>query len=1261
MRDMDGKVVETPDELSWRVASSVASAETKWADEKTVAQIAEQFYDVIVDHKFLPNSPTLMNAGKGNNLQLSACYVVPVEDSLSGIFDAVKHAALIHQSGGGCISGDAHVFTTFCGVETIAMLYERVHATGKMETVEGDHATMDVSDMGIRTMALNPDDGSYEPALITHLWRYDVPLADQICVRGANGLEVTTSRWHPFMVLSGGSLVERRADALQVGDILPTPNSSVRDRWPHSAYKTVASVQLDEEIAWLLGYYLGDGNLGWAKVPDSEPRREKLRWRLFDGRTASLEHARDILARRFNVLVNIQQDARGLYSLATTNAGFIAQFADLLEVHPGPKGELPFPEMVAKSPLSVVGAFLAGLVDSDGHVEASRDRVTVTTQSRYLAGKVHTLCSLLGLAPGLRSREPQGKGRVPVYEVKLAAEAMVADLRALVGPYLRDSLKSERLAEVVRTHEHSTAARLPISFVAIEDILQSLGIVTGSTEIHRQPVRIGETEIWLHRWKEGQGVNREKLQRIVALLRPLASARYQRRLDILERLAQGSTVVAAIEVPDASVPFYDFTVADHSTYLAGVNGLTAIHNTGFSFSRLRPEGSMVASTHGVASGPVSFMRIFDGATEAVKQGGTRRGANMGILRVDHPDVLKFIDCKRDGSVTNFNISVAITDTFMEALEAEEDYDLIDPATKQVTTRLSARDVMDRIVSAAWATGDPGLVFIDRANRSSANPTPELELLEATNPCGEQWLGPYDACNLGSINLGLFVQNGEIDWAEMERVTRLTTRFLDDVIDINPFPLPQVAEKVHANRRIGLGVMGWAEMLFELGIRYDSEEAIELGEKTMTAIRDWATEESAKLAEVRGAFPNWERSIYKNGQKLRNSTRTTVAPTGSISIIAECSSGIEPIFALAFQHRVKQPDGSYRVLDFVNPYFQRALEASDIEDKEGVLDYVKEHGSLHGHDAAEHPALLPYVTAHEIAPDWHIRMQASFQHGVDNSISKTINLPNSATYEDVQDAYMQAWDLGCMGITIFRDGSKGEQVLNVGVKQETKAETAVAAPSAEELAAIAAAEARKRLYNAGVKVRPEVVSGYTRQVRAPEGKVNVTLNSDDDGILEVFVNVGKAGSDVAALAEGLGRLISLHLRIDSPISQDERASEVARQLRSIGGSTSIGFGIGRVRSLPDAVARAIELHLAKADDITAAQTGATSEHASDGNSSSANGNGHSNGNGNGHAYGANTMLLAPYSVTGNLCTQCGNNTMHYEEGCKKCVSCGYSEC
>ena len=367
--------------------------------------------------------------------------------------------------------------------------------------------------------------------------------------------------------------------------------------------------------------------------------------------------------------------------------------------------------------------------------------------------------------------------------------------------------------------------------------------------------------------------------------------------------------------------------------------------------------------------------------------------------------------------------------------------------------------------------------------------------------------------------------------------------------------------------------------------------------------------------------------------------------------------------------MKQPDGSYRVLDFVNPFFARALAGSDIVEKEEVLAHIRAHGSLHGHPAAEHPALAPYVTAHEIAPEWHIRMQAAFQKGVNNSISKTINLPNSATYSDVRDAYMLAWELGCLGITVFRDGSKGEQVLNVGVKDGKDAKDTVdkqpeaSIPSAPEQAKPQAAP-RPR-YHGGVKERPDVIEGYTRQVRAPEGKVNVTLNSDEDGLLEIFVNIGKAGSDVAALAEALGRLISLHLRIDSPISQNQRAEEISRQLRAIGGSTSIGFGADRVRSLPDAVARAIDLHLARLANVTEAEAETAPESdtpaATDEAPASSGGNGHVISNGDSHLPGLNPMMLAPYSVTGNLCTQCGNNTMRYEEGCKKCVSCGYSEC
>jgi len=1210
MKDATGQPAETPDELCWRVATAIAAAEDTWSatSGQTSAQMAEAFYDLLIERKFLPNSPTLMNAGKGNNLQLSACYVVPVEDSLAGIFDAIKHAAIIHQSGGGCIAGDAHVFTTFCGIEAIGTLYERVRATGRTEDIRGDHAIIDVTDLGIQTMALNPEQGTYAPAPITHLWRYHVPLADQVRVRCANGLEVTTSRWHPFMVFDGSRFVARRADELRPGDILPTPNASVRQHWPFASYQHIAGVCLDEDIAWLLGYYLGGSSLDQTTAPTPETWRIAQRRLRFNGCMASLERARDILARRFNMPVQGQRDVHGRYSLTITDAGFIHQFRTLLGGYPQTADELPFPEMIAKSPLSVIGAFLAGLVDANSNVDSEHNRVTVTLVSPHLARKVHTLCSLLGLAPDLQLPEPYSKECSTRYDVRLSAEPMLPALHELIGVYLTDQLKATRPAQ-------SRQARAP------------------------QP--------------------------------PISDKAAQARRNILEHLAPGATTVSAVETPEQSIPFYDFTVAGSSTYLAGTNGLTAIHNTGFSFSRLRPEGSTVSSTHGVASGPVSFMRVFDQATEAVKQGGTRRGANMGILRCDHPDILKFIESKLTGGITNFNISVAITDEFMRALAADEEYDLVDPHTRQVTRRMRARDVFDRIVQAAWATGDPGLIFIDRINHSPANPTPELWEIEATNPCGEQPLAPYEACNLGSINLAQLIttdpNDGQprLDWDELARVVELSVRFLDDVIEVNPYPLPIIHEMVKGNRRIGLGVMGWADLLFRLNIPYDSEEALDLAEQVMAFINEKGHRASEKLAEARGPFPNWPRSIYRNSRPIRNATVTTIAPTGSISIIANCSSGIEPIFALAFIHRVKQPDGSYRQLRFINPLFVEVARKRGFYSEE-LMNRVLEHGSVRGLSGVPEDVQRVFVTAHEIEPAWHVRIQAAFQKHTDNAVSKTINLPNSATPDDVRQAYLLAWELGCLGITVFRDGSKGEQVLNVGVKEHapaTATPTASASPESSPIAPAlrttpesAPAAATRDMpsttrptaapwkdggVTGGIKPRPTVVYGYTRRVRAPEGNVNVTINSDEAGPLEVFLNVGKAGSDISALAEALGRLISLNLRIVSPLSQTDRLREIADMLRGIGGSRAIGFGPDQVRSLPDAVARALDKHL----EMMAASSAPDSHHPASDDRHTA----------------PPAPALANYQVTGNLCPNCGSNTLVHEEGCLKCYACGHSEC
>ncbi|HEV8615515.1 MAG TPA: LAGLIDADG family homing endonuclease [Methylomirabilota bacterium] len=1000
--------------------------------------------------------------------------------------------------------------------------------------------------------------------------------------------------------------------------------------------------------------------------------------------------------------------------------------------------------------------------------------------------------------------------------------------------------------------------------------------------------------------------------------------------------------------------------------------------TGFAFSRLRPKDDLVNSTGGRASGPVSFLRVFNGATEAVKQGGTRRGANMGILKVDHPDILEFIDCKLDGGITNFNISVAATDQFMDALAKGEEYELVNPHTKKVVGRLSAKEVFDRIVSAAWRTGDPGMVFIDRINASPANPTPELGQVEATNPCvtadtliytaagliradalaagrqpidvaldsrfdagewgpastvfetgarpvhrlvtregyelkltadhqvmtvrgwrradelkpddllhivnrkggfgetgsleegrllgwlvgdghirpdkgailrfygeekrelapafaqwmnaaleskpgdryhvsavevtgrdqatvssvrfarharerfgltqenkvagvpapvlsgsealqrgflqalftadghvggsrhtglsarltsvslallkdvqrmllnfgiasrlyanrhprrktwlpdghggtaeyacqadhdlviarenvvafldeigfltrakqdrlvqqtgyvrhpyrepflarfagleplgtetvfdlkepfthsfvanglvvhncGEQPLLPNEACNLGSLNVAKFARRSDdnewsIDWDEMERVVRLAVRFLDDVIEMNPYPLPEIDATVKSNRRVGLGIMGWADLLFIMGIPYDSQEAIDLADRLMSFVKETSHDQCAKLAEERGPFPNWSHSIYKDLRPMRNSTVTTIAPTGTISMIAGCSSGIEPIFALAFQHRVKQPDGE-RVLTFVNETFEQIARDQGFY-SDALKEEIARRGSLHGIPGLPEQAARVFKTSHEIGYEWHVKHQAAFQRYTDNGVSKTINLPNDASEEDVAAAYRLAWDLGCLGITVFRDGCKGEQVLNVGIAKKDKQPAAL--PTTGPVV---------------IKPRPHSLTGATYRMETPIGTAFITVNQTPDGEpFEVFVQVGKGGSDTMAVAEALGRLISLTLRLPSPLSAQRRLEEVISQLSRIGGAQPMGFGKSKILSLPDALARTLAEHVGQVKTSPPVSAAAPKDRR-----------------------------------IGDLCKECGQATFVYEEGCKKCLSCGFNEC
>ena len=712
---------------------------------------------------------------------------------------------------------------------------------------------------------------------------------------------------------------------------------------------------------------------------------------------------------------------------------------------------------------------------------------------------------------------------------------------------------------------------------------------------------------------------------------------------------------------------------------------------GFNFSRLRPKNSLVKSSAGNATGPVGFLRVYDQSFGEIAQGGTRRGANMAVLRIDHPDVEDFITCKtNEHAITNFNISVGITDDFMRAVENDDDWelkfpDISHPDHKQfigtidqikadgfpiVTHKtVKARDLFDKIVKQAHHNGEPGVLFLDAANR--ANPLPHLYELEATNPCGEQWLGPYENCCLGSINLSRHIdENGVIDWELLRQDVELSTIFLDDVVEANAYvpAVPQLREAALNARRIGLGIMGLADMMYYAGIRYGSPEGQEFGAQVMEFIRYHAMKSSVELAKTRGAFPAIQGSIYDPANitwqppksiveyvndydrpdinwaylreeiskyGIRNAAQTTVAPTGTISTVAGCEGyGCEPVFALAYIRHVND-NGNDLQLTYASPAFEKALEKLGMneEKRQEIFTAVMQHGTCQNLDEIPTFIRQAFVVSSDISAEEHVRMQAALQAFVDNSLSKTINFPAGASEEEVATAYKLAWELGCKGITVYVTGSREAVVLETHATAKEKAKASTDTESEEQ----------PTLWTESKKPRPRFLNGFTYQIGTPLGKAFVTINENGDyQPFEVFINSAKAGSDTAAVSEAIGRLVSYILRLTSRVEPSERLKDVIGQLNGIGGGRSLGFGPNRVRSLPDGLAQILTDYIQGRTERMAGVELASEP---------------KNGDQPRLEVPANQYMMR----IGDLCPECGQAALINEEGCRKCYACSYSEC
>ena len=995
-KDANGKIIESTGQMFRRVAKAIAEVERMYGkNDEYVKNLEEEFYRMMTNLEVLPNSPTLMNAGVPDGLNLSACFVIPVEDSIESIFDALKVMAVVQKSGGGCVDGRAKlVFENDEEFHVLSMrrFYEK-YKHKEFYDGEFNRNGIDVRNKQIYVFSFDPKTKELARGKVQFIWKYVLNNGEEKYeIKTNKGTKILTSAWHPFLVMTPDfEVVQRRADEIKKGDMIL------------GAIPPKVDTSFDFSY-WMTGF-IGDGSIG--KYRNRAAGYETDRLRIYDNCRETLEKINNHLEKKFRRRYSIQKD-RNIFYIDIKNKEIISYYLKL-------RGT------VYKNKNATL-SFITGLFDAEGHV-SSKSGVEISMINEEQIEAITYFLNSIGIKARMRKKK-----RKDGIDHVLQVEEYSSLLRfyELIGMNLQRNDKREKLKTLLENHKGGSFG-LPLNFESFKKLLSRFN-VEFNTNGNQTVATVDDEKISLGQWHKSGVVAKATL---VKFLRKVGNVLNLDQLEKLLRLVESLEVVKSISRTKEDKTFYDLTVENFQNYLAGTNGLMFVHNTGFSFSRLRPKGDIVKSTTGTASGPISFMKVFNAATEEIKQGGKRRGANMGILRVDHPDILDFIVCKeQEGFLRNFNISVAITDKFMDAVKKDKDFELINPRNKSVVKSLKARAVWNLIVTMAWKNGEPGVVFIDRINKH-CNITPKLGEIESTNPCGEQPLLPYESCNLGSINLSKMVKEVEgkyeIDWEKLRRTVKLAVRFLDNVIDANKYPVKQIEEMTKGNRKIGLGVMGFADMLVLLRIPYNSEEALQTARNLMKFITEEARKTSVELGKEKGSFPNFKGSRWDElgYEAMRNATVTTIAPTGSISEIAGCSQGIEPLFAIGYIRNVAESLGTNLII--INPYFERiAIEEGFYDEK--ILKEVLSSTSI------QHIKEIPdkirrfFITAHDISPEWHVRVQAAFQEFVDNSISKTINFPHDATPHDVEKAFMLAYDLGCLGVTIYRQGSREQEVL-----------------------------------------------------------------------------------------------------------------------------------------------------------------------------------------------------------------------------------------